>query len=133
MVSGNIGDLNAMTNESENVSDLPLSQEIEPAEVSLEWDAEKAASGAVRSPRPWGPWATVGWTIMCLVALFGVQIAVEIIFAIVRLTAHPGVGPDDLSAIGAELSIDGNMLAAATLASTPAVVGLVTLLIWIKG
>jgi uncharacterized protein len=122
-----------MTNESENVSDLPFFQEIEPAKVSLEWDAEKAASGAVRSPRPWGPWATVGWSIMCLVALFGVQIAVEIIFVIVRIAGHPGAAPDDLSAIGAELSTDGNMLAAATLASTPVVVGLVTLLIWIRG
>jgi uncharacterized protein len=112
---------------------LPFSQEIEPAEVRLEWDAEKTASEKVRSPRPWGPWATVGWTMMCLVALFGVQIAVQIIFAIVRLAGDPGVGSDDLSAIGEELSSNGNMLAAATLASTPAVVGLVTLLIWIKG
>ncbi len=75
----------------------------------------------------------MGWTILCLFVLFGVQIAVETIFAIVQIAAQPGAKLDDLRAIVADLSINGNMLAAATLASTPALAGFVILLIWLRG
>jgi CAAX protease family protein len=133
MAGGNSGDSNVMTNGPENTADVPSSALIEPAQVSAESDTKRGASGKERVARPWGLWATMGWTVLCLVVLFVLQIAVEMIFVIVRLFPGPGVRPDDLSAIGAELSINGNMLAAATLASTPAVVGLVALLVWIRG
>ena len=122
-----------MTNGSENVSDVPSFEPVEPAHFSAEWDAKQADLGKARAPQPWGPWATLGWTILCLAVLFGVQIGVQIIFVVVQIAAHPGAKVDDLSAIVADLSTNGNMLAAATLASTPVLVGLVILLIWLRG
>ncbi len=132
MVGGDAGDANAMTSESENVPDVLFNQEIPASERIEGWEEERVASKTVRVPRPWGPWATVGWTILCLAVMFGAQIAVQIIFAIVRLAARPGLGSDNLRALGEELSTDGNMIAAATLASTLAAVGLVTLLVWLR-
>jgi uncharacterized protein len=92
--------------------------------VDSTWEAEDSPTlGAPASaPRPWGPWATIGWTLLCIVVLFAIQVAVSIGFVVVRLASNRQARIDDLPS-------NGNLLAVATLLSTPAVVGLVVLLI----
>lgn len=89
MVSATFGDLNAMTNGFENVADKPSDGEVVPVQYGADCDSGQVALGKARAPRPWGAWATVGWTILCLVVLVGVQIAVEIIFVIIQFAARP--------------------------------------------
>jgi membrane protease YdiL (CAAX protease family) len=76
----------------------------------------------VSAPRPWGPWATIGWTALLVAVMFAVQIAVLIGFVVVRRASHPAARIDDLP-------MNGNLLATAALLSVPALIGLVALLI----
>jgi membrane protease YdiL (CAAX protease family) len=77
------------------------------------------------TPRPWGPWATIGWTALCLAVLVAVQIGVVILCVVVRLVQNPRARIDDLP-------MNGNVIAAGTLASVPLVVGLVVFLVRIR-
>lgn len=121
-----------MTSDSENISDLAFTDGSEPPPAVAADDAGSVyASGAAR-PRPWGPWATVGWTVLCLVVLAISQIAVLIIFAAVRVAQGPAIKEGDVGALGEALATNGNLLAMATLASTVAVIGLVAPLVWIR-
>jgi membrane protease YdiL (CAAX protease family) len=81
---------------------------------------------AVIPPRPWGPWATIGWTVLAIVVWLGIQTGVTIVYVVVRMVRDPKA---DLSA----LASDGTLLGLATLASTPAMLGLVALLIHVRG
>jgi uncharacterized protein len=117
---------NAMTNGSGNIPDPPVSDQIELVPRLITGGEGSVSFGEISPLRPWGPWATVGWTLLSLVVLFGVQFAVLVIFMLVQLS----VGSD---AKLEELSYNGNFLAACTFASTPAIIGLVTLLIWGRG
>ena len=40
-------------------------------EVLLEFSTSEKP---VLLPRPWGPWATIGWTLLCIVVMFAAQI-----------------------------------------------------------
>lgn len=80
----------------------------------------------VKPGRPWGPWATIGWTLVCIVVLFGVQFVGVLVFMLARSAATGDVKT-------ADLGTNGNLLAFATLLSTPMTVGLVVLLIWFRG
>jgi membrane protease YdiL (CAAX protease family) len=72
--------------------------------------------------RPFGPVASIAWTILLLVAMEAVQGLVVIVVAAARNGARAGDGHPG----GA--SVDGLLLSIATLASAPAVVALVALL-----
>ena len=74
---------------------------------------------------PWGPWATIGWTVICIVVMFVIQSAVLIVFFVVSSALNPNAKLD-------ALFTNGNVLALSTLASTPVVVGLVALLVSIR-
>jgi uncharacterized protein len=80
----------------------------------------------VLPPRPWGPWATVGWTLVVIVALVVTQAAALVVAVAYRITTGG-------SANIANLATDGNFLALATLLSTPVTVGLVALIIYFRG
>ncbi len=84
-----------------------------------------ATDSSKRFPRPWGPWATIGWTLLCVAAMFGGQIFGSIVFLILRIAVTGNPKIDDLGT-------NGNLLALATLFSTLAIVGLVAFLIWIR-
>jgi hypothetical protein len=114
MVSPGIGDLIAITNGSENVAGLPFSAAIEPAPTSAEGDEGTVASTREWAPRPWGPWATVGWTLLCLTVMFVVQIAMLIILVVVHIVGGFGTKLESLGT-------NGDVLAVGTLASVPAV------------
>jgi membrane protease YdiL (CAAX protease family) len=73
----------------------------------------------------------VGWTLLCLAALAIAQVAVLIVFAVVRVAQAPAIKPDGVGGLE-ELATNGNLLATATLASTVAVLGLVVLLVRIR-
>ena len=80
----------------------------------------------VLPPRPWGPWATIGWTLLCIVVMIVVQLAGLIVFI-----ACTSATADSLNVEA--LMSNGNVLAFTTLLSTPATVGLVALVIWLRG
>jgi uncharacterized protein len=73
-------------------------------------------------PRPWGPWATIGWTVICILVMFGAQIAALIIFILLRAVTSGSTKIDDLAN-------NGNVIALATLLSTLTTIGLVAILI----
>jgi membrane protease YdiL (CAAX protease family) len=76
-------------------------------------------------PRPWGPWATLGWTLLCVLVLIAIQFAVLLVFVTIRLARGAEPKFDDLAT-------SGNVVTIGTLASTTAVVGLVALLVHLR-
>ncbi len=77
------------------------------------------------SPRAWGPWATIGWTLLALAVMVGVQIGVLVGFA----AASGGFMPPNLQAI----ATGSLFLSTSTLVSTPILLGLLALLIRVRG
>jgi membrane protease YdiL (CAAX protease family) len=76
--------------------------------------------------RPWGPWATISWTLLCICVLFAAQIAAAIFFALFRVATTGNMKVDDLGT-------NGNLIALATVFSTSATIGLIALLVYIRG
>jgi uncharacterized protein len=103
----------------------PPTCEIMPPWESAE-DPELSVSEQPPSPpRLWGPWATTGWTLLIIVVMFAAQIAGLIIFVVFRIVTTSSAKFDDLAT-------NGNVMTLATLLSTPAIVGLVVLLIRVR-
>ena len=115
-----------MTIDFENVPGEPRRDEIAPAPGTTVGGGETACSRNVAAARPWGPWATVGWTLLCLIVMFGGQIGVFLVFIGIRLAQNPNVNLSDAAT-------NGNLLATATIGSTVPLVGLVGFLVWIRG
>jgi len=105
-------------------SDAPLN----PCQPPLTAEAIHAASLEPPSAaaRPWGPLATLGWTLAIIAAFILLQSVVAVVFVIVKAASGARIDPQ-------ELMTDGNLLSAATLATTPAVVALAALLIYFRG
>ena len=78
------------------------------------------------SPHHWGPWATIGWTLLCILVLAVAELGAELIFDSVRIAKNPAAKRDDPG-------INGNALAFATLLGTAALVGSIAFLIRIRG
>jgi membrane protease YdiL (CAAX protease family) len=76
-------------------------------------------------PRLWGPWETIGWTLLGVGVMFGAQLAGLIIFFVFRIVTTTSPKFDDLVT-------NGNVIALATLISTSATVGLIALLVRIR-
>ena len=76
--------------------------------------------------RVWGAWASVGWTVLISLAMLATQAVAAIGYAVARMPANPKA---DLS----NLVNDGTLMAVATLLSLPVVLGLVALLISVRG
>jgi uncharacterized protein len=79
----------------------------------------------VKSSRPWGPWATIGWTLVCIVVLLGVQMVAAIIFALAMAATQGNLNANDLAT-------NGNLQSFAILLSTPATLVLIALLVWVR-
>jgi uncharacterized protein len=97
----------------------------ETAEPSLISDLDEPGPPRT-SPCVWGPWATIGWTLVCIVVLLVLQTITLVVF----LAFHPG---HDLGQTLRELNSDGNFQATATLVTTPCLIGLVALLVRLRG
>ena len=83
-------------------------------------------SGAPKTatyPRPWGPWATIGWTILLIIVMSIVQAAVLIIFVVSGIAGNQNVF---------DPAQNGSVVAAATAASTPVIIGLIALIVWAR-
>jgi membrane protease YdiL (CAAX protease family) len=80
---------------------------------------------AAASPRLWGPWATIGWTLLCIVVMVVFQTIATVIFMAFRIAMNPRARFDDLAT-------NGNLWALAGLLSNPAGIGLVALLIRVR-
>ena len=76
-------------------------------------------------PSPCRPWATIGWTLLCIVVMFAAQIFGLIFFVVFRFATMASPKFDDLAT-------NGNVIAFATLLSTVATVGLIALLIRLR-
>ena len=100
--------------------------EIVPMHVPAEDFAVSVNDRTPSPPCPWGPWATIGWTLLCIVTLFAAQIVGAIIFVLFRsaITGRPKF--DDLGT-------NGNLIALATVFSTLGTVGLISVLVWLRG
>ena len=62
-------------------------------------------------PRPWGPWATIGWTLLCIGSMIAVQIGMLIVFTVV------GAGPTTKNL--PEITSSSLFLSTSTLTATP--------------
>ncbi len=95
-------------------------------DLSPSGGAEVAPAGAPGDgPRPWGPWASIGWTLLCLASMIAVQIVLLIAF----LVAGAGFSFRNL----VEVATSSLFLTTSTLAATPVVIGLVAILIRTRG
>jgi len=99
--------------------------EIEPAPCPTEDPELSVTLKPAQFGRPWGPWATIGWTLLCIVAIIAGQIVAFLIFLVVRLATNPNARFNDLLS-------NGNVLALGTLVNTLTVVGLVALLVRVR-
>ena len=90
---------------AEDRDDFP----IVPAAADLQGGGGKEAAPQA-GPRPWGAWATLGWTLLCLTAMMADQLGVLIAF----LAAGAG-STRNLP----EVTSNSLFLSASTLASTP--------------
>ena len=104
----------------------PNPQDVGPDSIASTWEADEPTSGPrPPAPRPWGPWATIGWTALCIGVMVAIQNAVFLIFLEIRSTSKPGANLTDLIK---DLTTDGDLLAVAALLSSLAGVGLIGLL-----
>jgi len=99
--------------------------EIEPAPCPTEDPELSVTLKPAQFGRPWGPWATIGWTLLCIVGIIAGQIVAFLVFLVIRLATNPNARFDDLLA-------NGNVLALGSLVNTLTVVGLVTLLVRVR-
>jgi membrane protease YdiL (CAAX protease family) len=83
---------------------------------------DSTLSESKAGPRPWGPWATLGWTLLCAIMLFAIQVVVLLVLMAVRLARGAEVK-------FGEFASKGNVVSIGTLASTLSIVGSIALLI----
>ena len=56
------------------------------SEIGGQSDTEISILGQPNTgPRPWGPWATLGWTLLCVLMLIVIQVAVLFAFMAIRI------------------------------------------------
>jgi membrane protease YdiL (CAAX protease family) len=83
-------------------------------------------SKPVQLPRPWGPWATIGWSLVCILVIGVAQFAGLLIFVVFQFATNRSVTVETLAT-------NGNALVLATLLSTPATLGLIAFLVKVRG
>jgi len=113
------------TTESQPDSLDPELPEISPSSapvVDLEFSTPEKP---VVAPRPWGPWATIGWTMIWIVVVAIAQILGVMTFAVFRILTSRGAKLDDLATNGTALLV-GNLF------TTLATLGLVALLVLVR-
>lgn len=107
-------------------SDVPLdSDEPRLTAVPIEGSSQIEPPVFVAA-RPWGPWASIGWTLLTVAVFIGVQTVTVSLFVVIQMASGSTVDAQ-------ELKTNGNLIATATLTSMPAVIGLVAILIYVRG
>jgi uncharacterized protein len=107
-----------------NQDDLLISPDADDLPRAGEDELAPAATSNA-GPRPWGAWATIGWTLLCLASMIAVQIGVLIAFLV--------AGAVSTTRDFVEVMSSSLFLSTSTLASTPVVIGLVAVLIYARG
>jgi membrane protease YdiL (CAAX protease family) len=87
------------------------------------------ATTATVPPKPWGPWATLGWGLLAAVVVVGVQSVVAAVFIVIALLGNP---QQDMAATSDSLQYNGLLLSLATLIGSPAGLMVCVLAIWIR-
>lgn len=80
-------------------------------------------------PRPWGPWATLGFGVLIAAAFLVTQVAVVSFFAVTEIVHKGRIDPAEF---GVKIETDGEFLAIVTFAALPVVAGLCWLLAWMR-
>ncbi len=101
-----------------------------------------AASGAASPPdatraprhrrppgRPWGFWATLGWTALWLLVWFLVSVAGVTVCVIAMVATDPSADP---AKVAGTLERNGLLLSLIVIVQTPVLVGLTALLAWVR-
>jgi membrane protease YdiL (CAAX protease family) len=114
-----------MASESETNVNNPSMSDKGPNHGSATESGESVLLTSAQSPRPWGLWATIGWTLLCVVVLFAAQTAALIIFLVAGFATNHSVPIE-------KLPTNGNVIALAILLGTAAVVGLIALLVRVR-
>ena len=96
---------------SEMNADALRNPEIDPVSAPGEEPALTTPETSGSSPQPWGQWATIGLTLVCLMAMSAGELAATAISAVLRI-------PPDATSPSGSPSINGNLLILSTLFST---------------
>lgn len=91
---------------------------------------EVRGEAPVASPRPWGPWATLGFLLLILAAMAAGQMVVAIPWIVVQMVNDSS---GDVTQLAEELQYDGDLLSLATFAAAVTTLGLVVLLVKARG
>lgn len=81
-------------------------------------------------PTPWGFWATMGWTTLCVILYVGVFVALAFTFLIAAAVSEPRFDVDDFAS---ELESDGFFLALGMFLGAACCIGFVVLLARMRG
>lgn len=72
------------------------------------------------SPRPWGLWPTLGFSLLIFLLFLGIQTLVASLIVVQRFRLDPGIDPVRLAE---DLATDGSVIALATVVSAPLCIG----------
>jgi membrane protease YdiL (CAAX protease family) len=97
--------------------------------------AGSTASFADESParvseKPWGFWFTLLWSLVCGLLFLIAQVAVAVVFVIVKLARDPD---GDMMGLVQGLEYNGLMLALSTIASCVVCVAFLSFIVWVRG
>jgi len=91
--------------------------------------ARDAGEAAARPPRPWGFWATLGWTALWLFVSVGTGMILLVGIVVVTLIGGWADGPADAAI---QLGANGLVLGIVAVVQMPVLMGLTFLLAWIR-
>lgn len=81
-------------------------------------------------PRPWGPWATLGWGLLVAVAWLMTGTLIGIVIGIAAVAQNP---KQDFDALASKLESNGLVIATATLLSVPVALVVCALAAFVRG
>ncbi len=96
---------------------------------TVESGIEQDISAVTEEPKPWGFWATTGFSAIITLAYLAVCIVVAIVFVIAAMVSDP---QSDLDQIAESLSESGLLMAVAGIMTTPVVMGLCVLFTYLR-
>ena len=97
--------------------------------TTSELPSPEPVSAELVEPRPWGPWATLGWGLLAAVVWFSVQMAIVVVFVAVAFARDP---KQDMEALSIELEHNGLLLSVATLLAAPAALAMCAGAAWLR-
>ena len=113
--------------ETQQPDDSPFAP---PGAPDFDGDEIIVAAEVIAEPRPWGAWATIGFSLMCLTLFFVVQTIAAL--GVIGAMVVSGVSFDEVFDVE-KLSSDGLILGLATVSSAPICIGFLVLVARLRG